>query len=707
MTSRVLLPRRAVLLVLLTGAYVLAGRLGLLLAVVNDSASAVWPPTGLAFATLLLIGLRAWPVVLIGAFIVNLTTSGAGGASALIALGNTLEAVTGAWLVQRYAGGAAVFDSPRTIFRFTCLAAAGATAIAATVGVSALLLGGLASKEQAGSIWFTWWLGDAVGALIVTPLVVSWARPRDSAWRPSQGIEAAALVATIAVVLVVVFGNSPTGAAHYPLTFVVAPVLLWSAFRFGIRETVTAAAVVSGFALAGTLRGWGPFARSSPNESLLLLQAFGGLTTTMVLCVAAEVKRRRTIEMDIRTLNDALERSIGERTEQLHVVNQRLVEAQRVAHVGSWEWDIHRNTLWWSEELYRIYGVDPDDLSGYETYLTRLHPADRERVDGTVRQALADGRPFTFEHRIVRPDGSVRVVQSAGQVAAGPDGRPARMLGIAHDITERHQAEEERAQLIHAQAARHEAEQTSRAKDEFVAILSHELRTPLNAALGWAKILDGLPPGDPKGARALDAIVRNLSIQSRLVSDIVDVSRITRGGIAVEWKPVDVPALFDAAIETVREAATLRQVTIAVELPDQPVSLIGDADRLRQVLWNLLSNGVRFGREGGQVRLAARNDGDDVVLSVADDGPGIDPAFLPYVFEPFRQADASPKRQHDGLGLGLSIARHIVEQHGGTVSAANGESGGAVFTVRLPARRAAASPLPSADGDGAQLLDLG
>ncbi len=372
-------------------------------------------------------------------------------------------------------------------------------------------------------------------------------------------------------------------------------------------------------------------------------------------------------------------------------VNERLLEAQEVAHVGSWEWDIAADRVWWSGEMYRIYGIERGAPISYETFLNCLHPDDRALADTTVRQAMADGRPFAYDHRVMRADGTVRVLHGAGRVIFDASSRPARMVGIGHDITERKEAEEARALLIHEQARRQEAEETSRAKDEFLAILSHELRTPLNAALGWAHVLREMPPDSPAASRAAGTIYRNLLIQARLVSDILDVSRITRGALTIEKAPVDLAAIISSAFEMVRESAVARNVSLETRIDGGAVTIVGDAKRLEQVFWNLLSNGVRFGREGGFVRVDATVESDTVRITVEDDGPGIDPAFLPHVFEPFRQADGSPRRAHDGLGLGLSIARHLVELHAGTMEAANGPRGGAVLTVVLPMRSAIAA----------------
>jgi len=348
------------------------------------------------------------------------------------------------------------------------------------------------------------------------------------------------------------------------------------------------------------------------------------------------------------------------------------------------------NTLWWSDELYRIYGIARGAAPTYEAFLQHVHADDRGGIEAAVRQAMADGRPFVFEHRIVRPDGAVRVLYAEGRVVMD-GGRPVRMMGIGHDITERRRADEAREQLIREQAARREAEEASRAKDRFLATLSHELRTPLNAALGWAKLLLDLPGANDRAPRAAQAIYRNLTVQARLVSDIMDVSRVAAGALGLERAPIDVAAVIQAAIETVREAAQARRVGFQTSGIEQPVPIIGDAQRLQQVVWNLLDNAVKFSGRDTEVRVVVRQHGGEVEIAVSDRGPGIDPAFLPHVFEEFRQADDSVSRAHGGLGLGLAIARRIVEQHGGTIAAANRPEGGAVFTIALPVESAAAA----------------
>jgi PAS domain S-box-containing protein len=259
------------------------------------------------------------------------------------------------------------------------------------------------------------------------------------------------------------------------------------------------------------------------------------------------------------------------------------------------------------------------------------------------------------------------------------------------DITERKRAETERDQLLERErTARLEAEAANRLKDEFLATLSHELRTPLNAIVGWAAVLRGqaLPP-DLR--RAVDTIDRNARVQSQLIEDILDVSRIVTGKLQLEVARVDLVTVLGAALESLRPTAEARQIRVEVDVDPALPTLSGDPARLQQVVWNLLSNSLKFTPPGGAVAMRAAVDGGDVRLEIQDTGAGIAPDFLPHVFERFRQADASTTRAHSGLGLGLAIVRHLVELHGGTVEAhSDGLGCGATFRVRLPVRRAAA-----------------
>jgi signal transduction histidine kinase len=278
-----------------------------------------------------------------------------------------------------------------------------------------------------------------------------------------------------------------------------------------------------------------------------------------------------------------------------------------------------------------------------------------------------------------------------GTLALLRDGRGPEFTAEDRDLVtalaSRAAAAVENARLMRdEQAARAQAEAANRLKDEFLATLSHELRTPLNAIVGWTELLRGGELDEPTMHRALETIARNARIQTELVNDVLDVSRIVSGQFRIKLDTVALPAVVEAALETVRPAAEAKGVALEVHIAPDLWSVAGDASRLQQAAWNLLSNAVKFTPAGGQVAIRLQNAHGRVELAVADTGGGIDAAFLPHVFERFRQGDASTTRVHGGLGLGLAIVRHIVELHGGVVDAqSDGHGRGATFLVKLPA----------------------
>ncbi|PYQ56743.1 MAG: hybrid sensor histidine kinase/response regulator [Acidobacteria bacterium] len=269
---------------------------------------------------------------------------------------------------------------------------------------------------------------------------------------------------------------------------------------------------------------------------------------------------------------------------------------------------------------------------------------------------------------------------------------------LKREIRVREWAEQERARLlVLEQQARKQAEEANRTKDEFLATLSHELRTPLNAILGWVQVLRSGKLDPTAAARALETIERNARVQAQLIADLLDVSRIITGKLRLDFKPVDLRRIIDAALDSVRPAADAKGIQLEVSIAPLASPVLGDADRLQQVIWNLLSNSIKFTSRGGRVEVRLREADANAVIRVSDTGIGIRPDFLPYVFDRFRQAEGSITRTHGGLGLGLSIVRHLIELHGGTAEVeSEGEGEGATFTVRLPLRaELAEDPLDS------------
>jgi diguanylate cyclase (GGDEF)-like protein len=278
-------------------------KLGLRFAYVNPSATALWAPTGITLAAFLIFGFRVWPGAFLGAFFANLTTAGSVLTSISIATGNILEGVTGCYLVRRFARGEQTFERAQDIFKFAFLAGMVSTTISATVGVTSLSLGGFAHWTEYGPIWRTWWLGDGVGAVIVTPLVLLWRENPRLNWTREQIIELALLFLGLFCTVWIVFGGRFHSAVkNYPLEYLCIPFLIWAAFRFGRRKAATATCVLAGIAIWGTLQGYGPFSRETLNTSLLLVQSFVGIVAVTSLALAAEISERKRTDERVQQL---------------------------------------------------------------------------------------------------------------------------------------------------------------------------------------------------------------------------------------------------------------------------------------------------------------------------------------------------------------------------------------------------------------------
>ena len=290
-----------ILVVALT--YFVAAKLGLKFAFVNPSATAVWIPSGISLTALLIFGYDVWPAIFLGAFLANLTTAGSALTSIGISIGNTLEGMSGYYLVNRFAASGRFFERAQDIFRFAFLAAMVSTAVSATVGVTTLASGGFASWSMYWTIWCTWWLGDGVGVIVVTPLVLLWRENPSLKWSRNQLIELGFLCLGLFFTAYFVFGDQfHSVVKDYPLEYLCIPFLIWAAFRFGRRKAATATFFLAVIATWGTLHGFGPFSRQSQNTSLLLLQAFMGIVATTSLALAAETTEHKRAEEHVRQL---------------------------------------------------------------------------------------------------------------------------------------------------------------------------------------------------------------------------------------------------------------------------------------------------------------------------------------------------------------------------------------------------------------------
>lgn len=371
---------------------------------------------------------------------------------------------------------------------------------------------------------------------------------------------------------------------------------------------------------------------------------------------------------------------------------ERLRVATEAAQMFSWETDLQRGVVTWSDNAARIIGCDARDLpSRRGDDLFFVDPVQHARAREAFEEALRAGSDqYAFEFHSGEDDAQRRYWNAQARIMRDASGTPLRVVGVTQDVTARKRAELERERLLaNEQELRTRAEESSRLKDEFLAIVSHELRTPMTSILGWASLLKTAQLEEATCRTAYDAIDSGIRTQTRIVDDLLDVGRIIGGKLRIEPQIISVFSPIREAIGTVAAAAEAKSIEIVVKGDAEARVVSADHARLQQVFWNLLSNAVRFTPVGGRVSVDVSADEDVVSVAVSDTGEGIAPEFIGRIFERFSQADGSSTRRHGGLGLGLSIVRYIVELHGGSVAAFSaGRGKGATFTVKLPRVRA-------------------
>jgi PAS domain S-box-containing protein len=437
------------------------------------------------------------------------------------------------------------------------------------------------------------------------------------------------------------------------------------------RERASGANRATGVA-AQTLRGRvlraAPGALRRPDGSLVHLlvsaTALRGSDDQVIGCVISmvDVTRNRLAE------------------EELARAKARLEMAQEAARIGTFEWDFATDQVLVTEGLAKVFGVRLEELSRYQLWQRRVHPDDVERVEQLLGRVAAGYASYETEYRIVWPDGSVHWVGARGRVQRDPRGRPTGLVGANMDLTELKRAEEE-------------VREADRNKSHFMAMLSHELRNPLAPITNSLYILDRADPGGEQARRARSILKRQVGHLSRLIDDLLDVTRVASGKMQLKREPIELGELVRRTLEDHRSAFVANGVALEVFTCDTPVPCWGDGTRIAQVLGNLLQNAAKFTPRGGRTRVTLERTAAEAVIRVEDNGAGIAKEILPRIFEPFSQGDRTLDRSVGGLGLGLSLVKGLAEMHGGSVSArSEGPGKGAEFAVRLPLEEVAAEP---------------
>jgi PAS domain S-box-containing protein len=473
-----------------------------------------------------------------------------------------------------------------------------------------------------------------MGVLVVAPLLLVW-MSKPPQLSHGRLLEGGVLMATLATVASVVF---LAGAWRYrSLLF---PVLVWAPFRFRQAGATAAAFVVVAFGVAGAVHGSVPLGQESATHTVQVMEALFAVVSVTMLLLGAMLAEREAAQGSLVAARDAL------------------AEAQEVAHIGSWEWNIGDDRITWSAELYRLFGLEPGEELTYERYVAQLHPEDAVRVREMVERAYAEGGSFAFDHRAVHPDGTVRWLNGRGRAVRDESGAVVRMLGTAQDVTEQRRIDELR--------------------DTILATVSHELRTPLTAITGFAVTLkergDDLPPE----LRA--DIIETLTAEARrlesLLADLLDLDRLRHGLLEPSFRDTDIGELVSHVAAGYRHSGALDvHTTCVIAAVDPP--------KVERMVENLLVNAFKHTPPGTAVSLRVEDGGEDVLVAVDDRGPGVPAAQRESVFEIFSRGDGATA---PGTGVGLSLVARFAELHGGRAWVEDNPGGGASFRLTLPRR---------------------
>ena len=622
--------RNAATFALVVGLYVGAAKLGIELSVAHGVITPVWAPTGIALAALILLGPRYAVAVALGALIANATSGASLGEAVAISVGNTLEALVGRELLVR-AGFRPSLGRVHDVLALGFLAACVSTTVAATNGVTTLWIGGDVSGSSYGSEWVLYWAGDAMGDLIVAPLILVWATlPRR---RPArrEATEAAVVLALLAGVSSFVFIG---GYWRYP--HLLFPILVWAVLRFRQLGAVTASFIVSAIAVSGAVAGQTPLGNGSATEVVQILEGLlAGIAVALLLLGAVLAERDSAAAL--------------------------LREAQEAAHIGSWEWDIAADRVNWSDELYRIYGLEPQSVEiTYDRYLERIHPEDRERVDAIVARAAGGGSSFVFEHRTILGDGRIRWLQARGRVLLNDAGKPVRMVGTGQDVTERKQLDDLR--------------------DTILSTVSHELRTPLTSIVGFAMTLR--ERGRTLEPATYSEIVGHLTEQSQrlqgLLADLLDLDRLRLGLVQPTFRPTDVGELVERVVDGQQTESG------RVKLSADRVVVEVDGAKVERIVENLIVNAVKHTPPETTISVRVVSEHGGALISVDDRGPGVAEGDRDVIFQLFQRGDRVSGVP--GAGVGLSLVSQFAALHGGRAWVEDNPGGGASFRVLLPAR---------------------
>lgn len=701
---------RSILLIFATAViYFGLASASLRLAVYSSNATAVWPASGFAFAAVLILGRQIAPGVFLGAFAANLLTflsndttdvTTALWASALIGFGNMGEALAGYFILRKLVPGIFSHHYFQKVYRvfhflyttiFMCL-------VSCLIGTLTVHAADVVKGDHFFMVMFTWWTGDVSGILLVTPFLLTWTHGQMETtikeWK--KVLEGVVLMISFMFVTGLVFEAWFTPPFPFSRAIWVTPFLIWAAVRFNQQLVVTIVMISAVLAVWGTVNGHGPFVATSLNESLLTVQGFISINSVMGLVLHAALLEREKTAASLLTARYHLEQLVQERTAALSSSNHQLAEAQRLAHIGSWEWIVKQNRVTWSDELYRIHQQAKMYFEpSYESFLNCVHPDDRKMVEEVVQRCLQEKQAFDILHRIIRPDGVIRVLEARGEVITDDYGAVEKMAGTEQDVTETKLAEELLFKTTRElERKNRELEMSNKELASFSYAASHDLQEPLRKIqLFIDRILQTEQAQLTDAGKDYFRRIQTASIRMKmLIENLLAYSRVTN--TVPLFEEADLNLILQEVKSELSEVIQQKGAIIeSCSLPRLKVVPF----QIRQLFNNVIGNSLKFSKTDSKPHIIIEAEvingekfpdpetGSSIHylhISVCDNGIGFEPVYNEKVFDIFQRLHG--QSEYSGTGIGLAICKKIIEYHQGKIIA-NGEEGkGATFHIYLP-----------------------
>lgn len=647
-------------LIVVAAIYVAAAKLGLLFAIVQANATAVWAPTGIAIAAIFIFGYELWPAIFVGAFFANIMTPGTALLAALgIAVGNTLEAVVAVYLVRRYTKDTRPFERVKFVFVFSLLAGIVAPFVSATIGVTVLALTGSLAWANYFPAWITWWLGDLGGALIIAPALIIWFQWYPIRWHiwVKKTFPGSLFLGVIFIV-----------ASYFVLRndwifiYLAFPLFVWMAFAFGQRVIATGVVALTEVLTVGTLHGLGPFiiqSHGSLNGALLLLDGAMASTAVTMLAFAAMVEENKQSHEILRRQKLADEVALASVNDALVVTNQRgeviFLNPQAEALLG-----MPRETLLGKDFITAVVMQTEDG--------TTIKREDRPLFRALETGGKITNNPLVRPEYYVRPDGG-RVLVS---YMASPVAMDDSIIGAIEFFRD---ASKDRA--------------PGKAKTDLIALASHQLRTPLSIIGLSSELLQG--SGTlfwDHGKYEVDSYARDIQVATKqmmdIVNDLLSMSQVESQSLIVKMEPVDMEAMAETIVASLKPKIMMKRLNISVNVAKEARSFWTDRSLLTIIMQNLISNAVKYAHDDGAVTVSVAMEEGHAVIVVSDTGYGIPESEQEKIFDKFFRASNVVYAGHEGTGLGLYITKAMIEELKGTISFVSEEGRGATFIVRLP-----------------------